>query len=234
MLRVIDSLSSLYQDWSQLRAQGSVKNSSVALQEFCVCGVMRLVVARAAWRCTESMGRYVSWRMFSCCSAGSKVEGDAQLADVTQGSARWRCSLQCRVCTCAHAAEPFTNERRKDLQGGAAVFNVECAHAAEPFTVYQRSLLSDRVHLCSWCTHTHTQGFTIVPLLLVERIQTAHSGAQVLGGHFSQPQSCCRLHASAMSKQHPVACIPKSRKTSCSLALLICPSILLVHIGISV
>ena len=134
MLRVIDSLSSLYQDWSQLRAQGSVKNSSVALQEFCVCGVMRLVVARAAWRCTESMGRYVSWRMFSCCSAGSKVEGDAQLADVTQGSARWRCSLQCRVCTCAHAAEPFTNERRKDLQGGAAVFNVECAHAAEPFT----------------------------------------------------------------------------------------------------
>ena len=72
MLRVIDSLSSLYQDWSQLRAQGSVKNSSVALQEFCVCGVMRLVVARAAWRCTASMGRYVSGRMFSCCSAGSK------------------------------------------------------------------------------------------------------------------------------------------------------------------
>ena len=161
MLRVIDSLSSLYQDWSQLRAQGSVKNSSVALQEFCVCGVMRLVVARAAWRCTASMGRYVSWRIFSCCSAGSKVEGDAHLADVTQG-------------------------------------------------------------------------FAIVPLLLVERIQTTHSGAQVLGGHFSQPQSCCRLHASAMSKQHPVACIPKSRKTSCSLALLICPSILLVHIGISV
>ncbi len=36
MLRVIDSLSSLYQDWSQLRAQGSVKNSSVALSDFCV------------------------------------------------------------------------------------------------------------------------------------------------------------------------------------------------------
>ena len=37
-----------------------------------------------------------------------------------------------------------------------------------------------------------------------------------------------------MSKQHPFACIPKSRKTSCSLALLICPSILLVHIGINI
>ena len=79
-----------------------------------------------------------------------------------------------------------------------------------------------------------TQGFAIVPLLLVERIQTTHSGAQVLGGHFSQPQSCCRLQASAMSKQHPFACIPKSRKTSCSLALLICPSILLVHIGLNI
>ena len=103
MLRVIDSLSSLYQDWSQLRAQGSVKNSSVALQEFCVCGVMRLVVARAAWRCTASMGRYVSWRMFSCCSAGSK---ETHISPTS----------------------------REDLQGGAAVFNVECAHAAEPFT----------------------------------------------------------------------------------------------------
>ena len=37
---------------------------------------------------------------FCCCSAGSKVEGDAHLADITQGSARWRCSLQCRVRTC--------------------------------------------------------------------------------------------------------------------------------------
>ena len=55
---------------------------------------------------------------------------------------------------------------------------------------------------------------------------TTHSGAW--GAFF------CRLQASVMSKQHPVACIPKSRKTSCSLALLICPSILLVHIGISV
>ena len=134
---------------------------------------------------------------------------------------------------------------RKDLQGGAAVFNVECAHAAEPFTNERCSVIGftyvvgaerprERSTHTHTHTHTHTQGFAIVPLLLVERIQTTHSGAQVLGGHFSQPQSCCRLHASAMSKQHPVACIPKSRKTSCSLALLICPSILLVHIGISV
>ena len=156
MLRVIDSLSSLYQDWSQLRAQGSVKNSSVALQEFCVCGVMRLVVARAAWRCTASMGRYVSGRMFSCCSAGSK---ETHISPTS----------------------------RKDSQSSPS---------------------------CWW------KGYK--------------QRTQVLGGHFSQPQSCCRLQASAMSKQHPVACIPKSRKTSCSLALLICPSILLVHIGISV
>ena len=120
---------------------------------------------------------------------------------------------------------------RKDLQGGAAVFNVECAHAAEPFTNERCSVIGFTYVVGA---RTHTQGFAIVPLLLVERIQTTHSGAQVLGGHFSQPQSCCRLQASAMSKQHPVACIPKSRKTSCSLALLICPSILLVHIGISV
>ena len=193
---------------------------------------MRLVVARAAWCCTASLGRHVSWRMFSFFSAGSKVEGDAQLADVTQGSAKWRCSLQCQVCTSAHVADPFTNERRKDLQGGAAVFNVECAHAAEPFTNERCSVIGF-TYVVGARTHTRKDSQSS-PSCWWNGYKQRTQVPRCLGGHFSQPQSCCRLHASAMSKQHPVACIPKSRKTSCSLALLICPSILLVQAGISV
>ena len=155
MLRVIDSLASLYKDWSQLRAQGSVKNSSVALSDFCVSV------------CAESC----DWLSPGLLGAAQQV-----WADMCQGG-------------CFPAVQQG-RRRRTSGRRHARIRN--------------------------------------------QRIQTTHSGAQVLGGPFSQPQSCCKLQASAMSKQPPVACIPKSSKTTCSLVLLICPSILLVHIGISV
>ena len=141
---------------------------------------------------------------------------------------------------------------REDLQGGAAVFNGECAHAAEPFTNEHCSVIgftyvvgAERPREANTHTHTHAHTHTHTHAHTHARIRNrpppvggkdTNTALRCPGawGHFSQPQSCCRLHASATSKQHPVACIPKSRKTSCSLALLICPSILLVHIGISV
>ena len=50
-----------------------------------------------------------------------------------------------------------------DLQGGVAVFNVKCAHAAEPFTNERCSVIGF-TYVCSWPretqrgkhTHTHT------------------------------------------------------------------------------